>query len=49
MDETTQATKTDAIPAPTGVTQGTDLHKSKISPDDPRLRIERPRSRTLRR
>jgi len=49
MDETTEATKTDAIPAPTGATQGTDLHKSKISPDDPRLRIERPRSRTLRR
>ena len=49
MDETTQATKTDAVPAPTGATQATDLHKSKISPDDPRLRIERPRSRTLRR
>jgi type IV secretion system protein VirB10 len=32
----------------TAATQGTDVHKSKISPDDPRLRVERPRSRTLR-
>ncbi len=30
MDETTQATKTDAVPAPPDATQGTDLHKSKI-------------------
>jgi type IV secretion system protein TrbI len=32
----------------TQATQGTDLHKSKIPPDDPRLRAERPRARTLR-
>jgi type IV secretion system protein VirB10 len=41
-NETTTAVRTSA-------TVGTDVHKSKISPDDPRLRIERPRSRTLRR
>jgi type IV secretion system protein VirB10 len=41
-NETTTAVRTSA-------TLGTDVHKSKISPDDPRLRIERPRSRTLRR
>jgi type IV secretory pathway VirB10-like protein len=35
--------------SPTQVTQGTDLHQSKIPPDDPRLRIDRPRARTLRR
>ena len=28
--------------APTEVTQGTDLHRSKIPADDPRLRIDRP-------
>ena len=33
----------------TGATQATDLHQSKIPPSDPRLRIDRPRSRTLRR
>jgi len=40
-NETTTAVRTSA-------TQGTDIHKSKISPDDPRLRVERPRSRALR-
>jgi type IV secretory pathway VirB10-like protein len=34
---------------PTAATMVTDLHRSKIAPDDPRLSIERPRSRTLRR
>jgi type IV secretion system protein VirB10 len=49
MDDTRQTTAVDAPPDATGATQGTDLHKSKISPDDPRLQIDRPRSRTLRR
>jgi type IV secretion system protein VirB10 len=49
MDDAKETTQVDPIPEPTGATQGTDLHKSKISPDDPRLRIDRPRSRTLRR
>ena len=35
--------------AATGATQETDVHRSKIPADDPRLRIERPRARTLRR
>jgi type IV secretory pathway VirB10-like protein len=48
MDDVKETTKIHTIPEPTGATQGTDLHKSKISPDDPRLHIERPRSRTLR-
>lgn len=48
-DDTRQTTAVDAPPDATGATQGTDLHGSKISPDDPRLQIERPRSRTLRR
>ena len=33
----------------TGLTNVTDLHRSKVPPDDPRLKIERPKSRTLRR
>jgi type IV secretion system protein VirB10 len=49
MQETTDNTKVVTSPERTGVTQGTDLHASKISPDDPRLRLDRPRSRTLRR
>jgi type IV secretion system protein VirB10 len=49
MDDNKQVTKVDANPERTGATQGTDLHASKISPDDPRLHIDRPRSRTLRR
>jgi type IV secretion system protein VirB10 len=49
MDETTENTNVAQVPERTGATQGTDLHKSKISPDDPRLHIDRPRSRTLRR
>ncbi|MEP6653765.1 MAG: hypothetical protein ABJA82_10420, partial [Myxococcales bacterium] len=47
--EPSETTNADAAPAGTDATQGTDLHRSKISPDDPRLRVERPRSRTLRR
>lgn len=49
MAEPSETTNADAAPAGTDATQGTDLHRSKISPDDPRLRVERPRSRTLRR
>jgi type IV secretory pathway VirB10-like protein len=48
MDDAKEPTKVDPVPEGTGATQGTDLHKSKISPDDPRLLIDRPRSRTLR-
>jgi type IV secretion system protein VirB10 len=48
-EDTRHTTAVDAPPDVTAATQGTDLHKSKISPDDPRLQIERPRSRTLRR
>lgn len=48
MQETKDHTKVEASPERTGATLGTDLHASKISPDDPRLRLERPRSRTLR-
>jgi type IV secretory pathway VirB10-like protein len=33
----------------TDAREPTDVHRTKIPPDDPRLRIERPRSRTLRR
>jgi type IV secretion system protein VirB10 len=32
----------------TDAREPTDVHRTKIPPDDPRLRIERPRSRTLR-
>ncbi len=49
MDENKEITKVDPTPERTGATKGTDLHASKISPDDPRLHIDRPRSRTLRR
>jgi type IV secretion system protein TrbI len=35
--------------ATTGASLDTDLHRTKIPPDDPRLQIDRPRSRTLRR
>jgi len=49
VDDTKQVTTVDANPERTWATQGTDLHASKISPDDPRLHIDRPRSRTLRR
>jgi type IV secretion system protein VirB10 len=49
MQETDDDTKVEASAERTGATQGTDLHASKISPDDPRLRLGRPRSRTLRR
>jgi type IV secretion system protein TrbI len=49
MDETNQNTKVVQVPELTGATQETDLHQSKISPDDPRLHLDRPRSRTLRR
>src|SRR4029077_19435298 len=48
MGESTETTKADPLGERTGATQGTDLHRSKISPDDPRLRVDRPRSRTLR-
>jgi type IV secretion system protein VirB10 len=37
------------VGAPTEVTQGTDLHQSKIPADDPRLRLDRPKARTLKR
>jgi len=47
MDQPIQPSKVEQ-PTRTEVTQGTDLHQSKIPPDDPRLQIERPRSRTLR-
>jgi type IV secretion system protein VirB10 len=40
-DATGAAGRTDAR-------EPTDVHRTKIPPDDPRLRIERPRSRTLR-
>jgi type IV secretion system protein TrbI len=49
MADTTQKVERSQVRDATGATQGTDLHKSKIPPDDPRLRIDRPRSRTLRR
>ena len=32
----------------TDLREPTDVHRTKIPPDDPRLRLERPRSRTLR-
>lgn len=47
--ETTNRPADTAPDGATGITQGTDVHRSKIPPDDPRLRIERPRARTLRR
>ncbi len=52
MSETTAASQADTVVDRTGATQatqGTDLHKSKISPDDPRLHVDRPRARMLRR
>jgi type IV secretion system protein VirB10 len=52
MEETTQTENVPPRSEATGATQaieGTDLHTSKISPDDPRLRVDRPRLRTLRR
>jgi hypothetical protein len=39
---------TAGAPEPTVATMGTDLHRSKIPADDPRLNLDRPRSRTLR-
>jgi type IV secretion system protein VirB10 len=47
MDQPIQPSSVEQ-PTRTGLTQGTDLHQSKIPPGDPRLHIERPRSRTLR-
>jgi type IV secretion system protein VirB10 len=49
MEDIKNVTKVVSGPEHTGVTQGTDLHASKIPPDDPRLYVEKPRSRTLRR
>ena len=49
MDDTKSTTNVGPGPERTGATVGTDLHASKIPPDDPRLHIDRPRSRTLRR
>jgi len=43
------ASASNDLQTPTEVTQGTDVHQSKIAPDDPRLRIDRPKGRTLKR
>jgi type IV secretory pathway VirB10-like protein len=54
MPDTTDLNSTTVVRAPTDlasrtdVREPTDVHRTKIRPDDPRLRIERPRSRTLR-
>jgi type IV secretion system protein VirB10 len=48
MDSSIDSRHTD-VDAPTGVTQGTDVHRSKIPADDPRLRLDRPTPRVLRR
>ena len=54
MSDTTDLNSTTAVRGPTdlgartNVREPTDVHRTKIHPDDPRLRIERPRSRTLR-
>lgn len=45
------ATDAQAPAAPTnatGLTGVTDLHRTKVPPDDPRLKLDRPKSRTLR-
>jgi type IV secretory pathway VirB10-like protein len=39
---------TSPLPAPAPSQAPTDAHQSKIAPDDPRLRLGRPRGRTLR-
>jgi type IV secretory pathway VirB10-like protein len=49
METTTTEAPVSELRGPTGATQGTDLHQTKIAPDDPRLRIDRPRARTLKR
>jgi len=46
---TTNAPAPSDLRSPTQVTQGTDLHQTKIPADDPRLRLDRPKARTLRR
>jgi type IV secretion system protein VirB10 len=46
---TTSAAAPSDLRSPTQGTQGTDIHKSKIPADDPRLRLDRPKARTLRR
>jgi type IV secretion system protein VirB10 len=48
MDSSIDSRATD-VDAATGVTQGTDVHRSKIPADDPRLRLDRPTPRVLRR
>ncbi len=54
MEPTAETTKPsgapdDAVTRGTQATQGTDVHKTKIPPNDPRLQVDRPRARTLRR
>jgi type IV secretory pathway VirB10-like protein len=46
---TTSASAPSDLRSPTQATQGTDLHQSKIPADDPRLRLDRPKARTLKR
>jgi type IV secretion system protein VirB10 len=45
----TNASAPSDLRSPTQATQGTDLHQSKIPADDPRLRLDRPQARTLKR
>lgn len=49
MDRTVNASASTDLGTPTETTKGTDVHQSKIAPDDPRLRIARPKGRTLKR
>jgi type IV secretion system protein VirB10 len=49
MSDATRTTDAETRSEVSAAAGTTDLHRSKISPDDPRLRLERPRLRTLRR
>jgi type IV secretory pathway VirB10-like protein len=48
MADGNDVSPTAGTPEPTVATAATDLHRSKIPGDDPRLNVDRPRSRTLR-
>jgi type IV secretion system protein VirB10 len=49
MDDATKESQGGEARSSSGASLGTDVHRTKIAPDDSRLQIDRPRSRTLRR
>jgi hypothetical protein len=49
VDDAKHDARVEAPPATTGASLGIDVHRAKMSPDDPRVQISRPRARTLKR